>query len=66
MIVKRKAESRMPKNTKKLTDAELKKLGIKRVQTDAFHVGPYSYSNLNDALAEAARSSAKKDKPLKK
>ena len=40
-------------------DAELKKRGIKRVQTDAYHVGPYKYSNLNDALAEAGRSSAK-------
>ncbi|MDB2514467.1 hypothetical protein N9Y31_08160 [Alphaproteobacteria bacterium] len=49
----------MPKNTRKMTDAELKKRGIKRVQTDAYHVGPYKYSNLNDALAEAGRSSAK-------
>lgn len=59
MMIKRKGDTTMPKNTRKMTDAELKKRGIKRVQTDAYHVGPYKYSNLNDALAEAGRSSAK-------
>ena len=59
-MIKRKGDATMPKNTRKMTDAELKKkCGIKRVQTDAYHVGPYKYSNLNDALAEAGRSSAK-------
>ena len=57
----------MPKNTKKITDAELKKLGIKRVPTDAYHVGSYKYSNLNDALAEVERPKTKhKDISLKK
>ena len=57
----------MPKNTKKITDAELKKLGIKRVPTDAYHVGSYKYSNLNDALAEVERSKTKhKDISLQK
>ena len=51
-------EPKMPETTKKITDAELKQLGIKRVSTDTYHVGPYKYSNLNDALAEAERSSA--------
>ena len=51
----------MPETTKKITDAELKKLGIKRVQTDTYHVGSYKYSNLNDALAEAERPDAKLD-----
>ena len=53
------SEPKMPENTKKITDAELKQLGIKRVPTDTYHVGPYKYSNLNDALAEAERSSAR-------
>ena len=57
----------MPKNTKKITDAELKKLGIKRVPTDAYHVGSYKYSNLNDALAEVERPKTKhKDISLQK
>ena len=51
----------MPETTKKITDAELKKLGIERVQTDTYHVGSYKYSNLNDALAEAERPDAKRD-----
>lgn len=55
----------IPETTKKITDAELKKLGIKRVQTDTYHAGPYKYSNLNDALAEAERSDAKRDLILK-
>ena len=55
----------IPETTKKITDAELKKLGIKRIQTDTYHVGPYKYSNLKDALAEAERSDAKRDLILK-
>jgi queuine/archaeosine tRNA-ribosyltransferase len=52
-------------NNKKMTKAELEKLGIKCILTDAYHVGPYKYSNLKDALAEAARSAAKqKNKDL--
>ena len=57
-MIKRKGDTTMPKNTTEMTDAELKKRGIKRVQTDAYHVGPYKYLNLNDALAEAGRRSA--------
>ena len=44
---------------KNMSDTSLKKLGVMRVSTDVYHVGPYKYSNLNDALAEAGRSSAK-------
>ena len=49
----------MPIDSKKMTKAELEKLGVKLIPTDVYHVGPYKYSNLNDALAEAGRSSAK-------
>lgn len=67
MMIKRKGDTTMPKNTRKMTDAELKKRGIKRVQTDAYHVGPYKYSNLNDALAEVERPKTKhKDISLQK
>jgi hypothetical protein len=61
----KEAGLKMPENTKKLTDAELKQLGINRVPTDTYHVGPYKYSNLNDALAEAERSSAKHKSSVK-
>lgn len=36
--------------------AELVRLGISRVRTEHFEVGPYRYSNLADALAEARRA----------
>jgi len=35
--------------------AELARLGIIRVSTERFHVGPYRYANLADAIAEAKR-----------
>lgn len=35
--------------------AELARLGVTRVQTEHFQVGPYRYTNLADALAEARR-----------
>jgi hypothetical protein len=35
--------------------AELARLGITRVSTERFHVGPYRYANLADAIAEARR-----------
>ncbi|MFZ9079698.1 hypothetical protein AB8878_04030 [Alphaproteobacteria bacterium LSUCC0226] len=49
----------MPIDSKKMTKAELEKLGVKLIPTDVYHVGPYKYSNLNDALAEAVRSGVK-------
>ena len=59
LITKDKAEQRCLQTVKKMTKAELEKLGVKLIPTDVYHVGPYKYSNLNDALAEAGRSSAK-------
>jgi hypothetical protein len=35
--------------------AALARLGITRVSTERFHVGPYRYANLADAIAEATR-----------
>jgi len=35
--------------------AELARLGIVRVQSEHFLVGPYRYSSLPDALAQARR-----------
>lgn len=35
--------------------AELARLGIVRVNTERFHVGPYRFANLADAIAEAKR-----------
>ena len=49
----------MPLESKKMTKAELEKLGVRLIPTDVYHVGLYKYSNLNDALAEAVRSGAK-------
>ena len=36
--------------------ALMARLGITRVQTDAFWCGPYRYTNLKDAIAEGKRS----------
>lgn len=36
-------------------EAELRSLGITRVTAERFHVGPYLYSNLADAIAQAKR-----------
>jgi hypothetical protein len=36
--------------------ALMARLGITRVQTDAFWCGPYRYTNLKDAIAEGKRN----------
>lgn len=51
----------MLKETEKMSDAALRKRGIKRVSTDVYHVGPYKYSKLADALAETERANAKQE-----
>ena len=51
----------MLKETEKMSDAALRKLGIKRVSTDVYHVGPYKYSKLADALAETERANANQE-----
>jgi len=48
---------------KNMSDTSLKKLGVMRVSTDVYHVGPYKYDNQSDALAEAKRASSKQAKP---
>ena len=42
-------------------EAEMRRLGIRRVPVDTFHVGSYRYSNLADAIAQAERMSDGKD-----
>ena len=37
---------------------ELERLGITRTVAEIFHVGPYRYANLADAMAEAKRRPA--------
>lgn len=37
-------------------DAEWRALGITRETTERYRVGPYSYSNLPDAVAQAKRA----------
>ena len=37
---------------------QLVRLGIVRVASDTFHVGPYRYSNIADARAQAERARA--------
>lgn len=39
----------------KVDDAELTKLGIRRVERQVYQWGEYVYSNLGDALAAARR-----------
>ncbi|WP_438997211.1 hypothetical protein [Candidatus Puniceispirillum sp.] len=51
----------MSNERKNMNDAALKKLGVKRVSSDSYHVGTYKYSRLDDALAEAKRASEKKN-----
>ena len=53
----------MRKKIENMNDSELRKLGIKRVSTDVYHVGPYKYSQLADAIAETERASSKQAKP---
>lgn len=50
----------MDKQTEQSDDKKLNKLGITRTSIDVFHVGPYKYSNLKDAIAEAERVNAEK------
>ena len=45
----------MPKNDEQIDDAELTRLGIRRVERHVFQRGEYIYSNLGDALAAAKR-----------
>ena len=50
----------MNHDKKNMTNTSLKKLGITRVSTDVYHVGPYKYNNQTDALAEAKRAADRK------
>jgi hypothetical protein len=43
----------------RIDDAELARLGIRRVESQVFQVGEYVYSNLSDALASAKRRDSK-------
>ena len=45
---------------KNMSDTSLKKLGVMRVSTDVYHVGPHKYNNQTDALAEAKRAADRK------
>ena len=42
-------------------EAEMKRLGIRRVPIDTFHDGAYRYSNLADAIAQAERIKGRKE-----
>lgn len=42
-----------------IDDAELERLGIKRVQTESFIWGAFRYSNVQDAIAAARRAQAR-------
>jgi hypothetical protein len=50
----------MLNDSENISTASLKKLGVKRVTTDVYHVGTFKYANLTDALAEAKRVSDRK------
>ena len=50
-------------DSENISTASLKKLGVKRVTTDVYHVGTFKYSNLTDALAEARRVNNRKKTP---
>ena len=45
----------LPDGAEVMDEAMLARLGILRVPTERFEVGPYRYANLADALAEAGR-----------
>ena len=45
----------MNSNDNQVDEVELTRLGIKRVQADAFAWGDYRYSNVRDAIAAARR-----------
>lgn len=49
----------MTRSDNPIDDAELARLGIRRVETQVFQVGEYIYSNLSDALASAKRRDRK-------
>jgi hypothetical protein len=49
----------MTSSDNRIDDAELARLGIRRVETQVFQVGEYIYSNLSDALASAKRRDRK-------
>jgi hypothetical protein len=44
-----------PPLPQEMDPAALARLGITRVAAEHFHVGPYRYSKLADAIAEAKR-----------
>jgi len=45
----------MTDNDNQIDDAELARLGIRRVERQVYQWGEYVYSNLGDALAAARR-----------
>ena len=47
-------------DTKRMNDRELFELGITRTTINIYHVGPYKYSKLKDALEEVMRNNTKK------
>lgn len=47
------------RNDNQVDDAELARLGIRRVESQVFQWGEYIYSNLRDALAAARRGEKK-------
>lgn len=49
----------MNNNDNEVDEAELKRLGIRRVESQVFQVGEYIYSNLSDAIASAKRRDKK-------
>ena len=46
-------------NDNSVDEAELHRLGIKRLQTESFLWGNYRYSNAHDAIAAARRGEKK-------
>jgi hypothetical protein len=46
----------MTNNDNDIDDAELARLGIRRVEQHVFQFGEYIYSNLRDAIAAAKRA----------
>lgn len=44
-----------PGDAPEMDAAELARLGITLVRTELYHVGPYRYGSLADAIAEAKR-----------
>lgn len=45
----------MNHNNEQIDDAELQRLGIRRVEREVYQRGEYVYSNLCDAIAAAKR-----------